>query len=281
MSVTVRAEPSRHVASPMPVILTLVSSLADQSRLRESVRGRAVVVAVVEIGAFLAHLKSAENAPAVLIVEATDVHGTPTAPFVREIIRSLPGTPVVGYCRVQSGHSREIVDLAAAGVHELIFHGVDDAGASLRAVLDSARQACAAREIVSALRHIVSAAGIPLFRYCLDYPDRASSVEAVADALGVHRKTLVNRCAQAGLPAPSAVLSWARLLLAAYFLGNPHRTVEAIAMQLDYPSATALRNMLKRYTGLRPQDVRAQGGLAPVLTILAAALRVQHTHLSM
>jgi AraC-like DNA-binding protein len=273
MSVTVRAEPSRHVAPQLPVILALVPSRGDQSRIRESVRGRAAVVAVDDVSAFIAHLKATSDAPAMLIVEATDGHGTPTAPFVREIIQSLPGVPVVGYCRVESGHSREIIDLAAAGVHEILFHGVDDAGVSLRAVLDSARQACASAEIVSALRAFMPSAGIPLFRYCLDYPHRATSVEAVADALGIHRKTLVNRCTQARLPAPSAVLSWARLLLAAYFLGNPHRTVEAIAMQLDYPSATSLRNMLKRYTGLRPQDVRALGGVTPVLTALADSLR--------
>lgn len=273
MSVMLRAEPSRHVVPQMPVILALVSSRSDQSRIRESVRGRAAVIAVDEVGAFVAHLKSAEEPPTILIIEAEDGRGTPTAPFVRDIIRSLPDIPVIGYCRVQSGHSREIVDLAAAGVHEILFHGVDDAGVCLRAVLDSARLACASAQIVSALRAIVQPAGIPLFRYCLDYPNRAISVEAVADALGVHRKTLVNRCTHAGLPAPSAVIAWARLLLTSYFLGNPHRTVESIAMQLDYPSATALRNMLKRYTGLRPQDVRARGGVAAVLSSLAEALR--------
>jgi AraC-like DNA-binding protein len=66
-----------------------------------------------------------------------------------------------------------------------------------------------------------------------------------------------------------------RLLLVGHYLGAGNIPVQAIAHQLDFPSATALRNLLKRYTGLRPRDVRAGGGLMPVLAAFTRALRNQ------
>jgi AraC-like DNA-binding protein len=78
----------------------------------------------------------------------------------------------------------------------------------------------------------------------------------------MHRKTLVNHCAQTGFPPPGWLLGWCRLLLAGHYLGMTTWTVESIARELGFSTATALRNMLKRYTELSPREVRVQGGLA-------------------
>jgi transcriptional regulator GlxA family with amidase domain len=48
-------------------------------------------------------------------------------------------------------------------------------------------------------------------------------------------------------------------------LEDPARSVEQIALLLDFSSAASLRNMLKRYTGLSPREVRENGGLRCVL----------------
>jgi hypothetical protein len=48
--------------------------------------------------------------------------------------------------------------------------------------------------------------------------------------------------------------------------------VEGIALQLDFASDTALRNMIKRYTGLRAQDLRHGDGASVVLAHLRRAL---------
>jgi hypothetical protein len=41
--------------------------------------------------------------------------------------------------------------------------------------------------------------------------------------------------------------------------------VEQVALLLDFPSGTSLRNMMKRYTGLRSREVRENGGVQCVL----------------
>ncbi len=79
--------------------------------------------------------------------------------------------------------------------------------------------------------------------------------------MGVHRKTLVDRLKAARMPSPRAMIGWCRLLIAARMLDDPGRTVEQVALKLDFPSGAALRNMFKRYTGLRTTEVRENGGV--------------------
>jgi AraC-like DNA-binding protein len=94
----------------------------------------------------------------------------------------------------------------------------------------------------------------------------AHSVDHVARALALNRKTLANHCRAAGFPPPGAVIAWCLILLTTALLASPGITVERVAMQLDFPSATALRNMLKRYTGLRPADLRNATALGTLCT---------------
>ena len=49
------------------------------------------------------------------------------------------------------------------------------------------------------------------------------------------------------------------------------RTIESIALQLEFPSDTSLRNMMKRYTGLKASEVRQRGGAR---CVVAAVRRV-------
>jgi AraC-like DNA-binding protein len=248
-----------------PVVLALIAGRLERLRIATAVREHAVPHFVTTAGELLARLRAERDLPIALIVEPRDADGRSTAPAVREIVAAYPALPIVGYCRAGYEHSRDILELGVAGAHELLFHDIDDSGVALRAVLQSASQACAAAQVLRAIAGDVPQALLPLFEFCLAYPERASSVQAVAHVLGVHRKTLVNYCAQASLPPPGALIAWCRLLLVGHFLEMPGRTVERIALRLEFASATALRNMLRRYTGLRPQQVREHGGLQCVV----------------
>jgi methylphosphotriester-DNA--protein-cysteine methyltransferase len=55
------------------------------------------------------------------------------------------------------------------------------------------------------------------------------------------------------------------LMVCARLLEDPGRSVSQVAMLADFPSSTSLRNMLRRYTGLRPLEIRENGGLRCVL----------------
>jgi transcriptional regulator GlxA family with amidase domain len=99
-------------------------------------------------------------------------------------------------------------------------------------------------------------------------PDSLTSVESVAAALGVHRKTLVNRCAQSRCLQPAELIMWCRLALVGHFLERTGSTIEAIGLMLGFPSHTALRNVMKRYTDMRATEVRERGGLDTVVSAL-------------
>lgn len=272
--VTQRGVPLRSVTAPeeTPVVLALIAGRLERLRIATAVRGHATPHFVGTAGELLAQLVQSASLPVALIVEPRDCDGRSTAALVRQLVTAHPALPIIGYCRAGYEHSRDILELGVAGAHELLFHGIDDSGVALRGVLNSASQACAAAQVLTAIAPDIPDSLLPMFEFCLAYPERATSVQTVAQVLGVHRKTLVNYCAQASLPPPGAVLAWCRLLLAGHFLETPGRTVEWIALRVEFASATALRNMLRRYTGLRPQQVRERGGLACIVDAFRRSL---------
>lgn len=265
--VTRRGAPLHRVTDPdqSPMVYALITGRLERLRMATAVRGRARIHFAGSIDELLAELGRMVDLPDAVVVEPRDCDGRPTARTVSQLVAAHPGLPIIGYCRAGYEHSRDIIDLGQAGAHELLFHGIDDSGVALRDVLTSASHAAAAEEVIREIGADVPPILQPLFEFCLAYPKRATSVQAVAQVLGVHRKTLVNYCAQAGLPPPGALIAWCRLLLVGRLLERPGNTVEGIAHEVEFASATALRNMLRRYTGLRPQEVREHGGMRCVV----------------
>jgi len=47
---------------------------------------------------------------------------------------------------------------------------------------------------------------------------------------------------------------------------EPGRTGESVSRQLEYSSGAAFRRALRNYVGMTPTEVRAFGGLPPVLS---------------
>jgi AraC-like DNA-binding protein len=241
--------------------------------------GGAEVTFVASVADVLSALRADRSGIRAVVLEAHDASGRPTAGLARQVTRLFPRTPVIGYCSVRAEDSQDIIALASAGVHELVFKDLDDNAALLRGILHAADQACVADLVLQHLGAQLPARICPLVEYCLTNPEEAHAVEQVARALGVHRKTLANRCKAAGFSPPGAIIAWCLILLTVGLLATPGVTVERIALQLNFPSATALRNMLKRYTGLRPSALRTASALTELCArfLKADATRAAHT----
>jgi AraC-like DNA-binding protein len=262
-------------------VLALVVGAEDRMRLRQTVQDSATLEFVQEVGDVLAKLRRATVYPSLVLLEPTDAQGRPSAGLARQVVTLFPGVPVIGYCRAGVKRSADVLAFATAGVHEILFKGIDDLPSAARAVLRSARQASAGETAFAAIRESIPPTLQPLVRSCLLAPRDTHTVTAAATSLSVHRKTLVNHCAHAGFPPPGWLLGWCRLLLAGHYLGMTTWTVEAVARELGFSRATALRNMLKRYTDLCPMDLREQGGLALMRTHFLrslAAYRADGSH---
>jgi AraC-like DNA-binding protein len=264
---------SKTSASERTLILALVNGVAERARIRTATSGRYELSFAARVRE-LEHALQTTRAPiAAVIVEEADVDRRSTCDVVRMIRRTSPGTPVVGYCDAGMRHSNDIRALVMAGVHELLFRNIDDAGVAMRAVIASAQRASVGEVVAVALKELVPSRLWQFVQRVATHPAECQRVSDVATALGYHRKTLVNHCAQALLPPPRELLAWCRLAVVGHLLGTTARSVESIALELDFPSDTALRNLVKRHVGLRATEVRRRGGLACILQAFEMELR--------
>lgn len=245
------------------IVAAMLWDAASRARLSDAARGRAHLHLCERPSELLSLV---ENGLAdVVVLEMADPWGVSTLNVVRQIRSGYPSVAVVLYCALTPATSREMLEFAKAGVNELVLKDLDDVRGPLASALTEAVNNRSAMVIFEEIESLVPPNVAPMIRYCLENGRRPLTVEEVASALGVHRKTLVDRLSSAGLPAPSAIISWCRLLVSARMLEDPARTVEQVALLLDFPSSTSMRNMVKRYTGLRTTEVRENGGLRCVL----------------
>lgn len=255
-------------------ILVLIRDEAGRTRVEKSMQAHARVVAVATTRAAEQVIAAERSRPVVAVVSATDAQGRNCLPLVRRLTQSRPTVPVIGYCTQVVTASRDVLTLARAGVHDVMFSGIDDHGRAVRRFVDTAAKASGVDDILRAITPGLNDALVPFVRYCLEHP-HVSSVAEAADALGVHRKTLFVHCRDASAPPPGIIMTWCRLLLAAHLLATSLRSVEAVALDLGFASATALRNTTKRYTGLRPTAFRDGSAVPVIAKAFLAAARVE------
>ena len=255
------------------VVLVLVLGVQERARVRTALRSR-YDVRFVDRTVDLAQQALGTREPlAGIIVGTHDLDGRSTVDVVR-LLREAAVVPLIAYCAAGTERSGEIQALIVAGVHELLYDGVDAAAVTLRAVLESAQRAQVGERAAAALMARLPERLWAFVKLATSHPEM-HRVSELADALGYNRKTLVNHCTGVGFPPPHELLAWCRLTVVGELLTSTTRTIESIALQLDFASDTALRNMIKRYTGLRASDVRVRGGMQCILDAFDAAMRAR------
>ena len=258
------------------VVAALVRDRRDLARLSEALRPSVSAPQAGVLHAFdrVDKLDSALQRSHfdVLVIEPTDAHGVSTEETIRGIRARFPRLSVLGHVVMKPGVSSQVLSFARAGVHELIVAGIDDSASVLRIALQRAAQRCLTEEVFAEVNASLPREAANLVRYCLEHASESPSIDEISRALGVHRRTLVNRMQNAMLPPPSELGAWARILLAARYLEMPGRSVEWVALTVGYPSANALRNALKKYTGLVPSELREDDGFARATLAFRAAL---------
>ncbi|MCX5762907.1 MAG: helix-turn-helix domain-containing protein [Gemmatimonadetes bacterium] len=207
-----------------------------------------------------------------LACEPQDAHGEITEALFGTVAAKYSTVGMVGIVRRSQVEGSALVRLVRAGAHALLM--ADDRLTTLdcRRVLTEAivrSGVCAPGMGLLA----ASPPGVrPLLEYGLRYAHESTTVANAARALNVHRKTLFWWCVEAGVPAPQQILGWCRLLAAAALLDDEGRRVDHIALDLDFPSGTALRNLLQRYVGLSPAKLRTLGASRHIHHLFRRAL---------
>lgn len=99
-----------------------------------------------------------------------------------------------------------------------------------------------------------------LLRKTIELSAELRTVSGLARAVYMSRRALGRRFRSRGLPVPSHVLHFARVLRGALMLQATDKSLSEVASQLDYPDGFALSNQMNRLTGLRPSTVRRNLG---------------------
>lgn len=81
-----------------------------------------------------------------------------------------PAVPVIGYCAADRAASRDVLALARAGVHDVMFHGADDRCRVVRRFIDTATTTGGVDDILRAIAPGLNVTLLPLVRYCLENP---------------------------------------------------------------------------------------------------------------
>jgi AraC-like DNA-binding protein len=208
----------------------------------------------------------------VMLAPSRDAAGVDAIRLIETTARQRPQVAIVGLASRTQSHADELLALARAGVHALLFD--EDRRWPLvarRAILEAATR-CRGRGLWDEVAPYTPARVRPLVAYGLHHGHESLSVDAAARALGLHRKTLAERCQLSRSLPPQLMLGWCRMMAAAVLLEDRGRLVDHIAHELDFASGTAFRNMLKRYTGLNPNELRAVGPVAEMTRQFRAAI---------
>jgi len=242
-----------------PTAVGLLQDRVARAQVLDAIRGRGQAIFYDRAAELREHI--AAKPVDVTLVECRDAAGLSALALIEELRRDYPRLPIIAFVVPGRTPTADILAIGRLGVHELVMRGFDDVGIALAAALESATHRCAGSRVLAALQPYLPRDVLPLVRYALERAAYEPSVVQAAEYLGVHPKTLTYRLRQAALPPPSTLIGWCRIFLAAAMLEEPGRSVAQIALSLNFASSAALRGMLRRYTGMRPSEIRMSGGL--------------------
>ena len=252
-------------------VIALLLHRVTRARIATAVGRRHALVFVTSVEELANAVRECPRVRTV-ICEPRDAHGIPTAPVLHDLRASYPSFALIGYCP-RGTASPDLLALANAGIDELVQEGLDDEGAALRAAYRGSIEACAARQVLAAVKDVIPTPLLPVAQYCLRFPREDHSVGGLARAQGVDRKTLLNHSHRNDFIAPSTLAMWCRILLAAALLEATRETVEQVSYSLEFSSPSSFRNACSRYTGVKPSAWRQAGGLSGVVALFLRALR--------
>lgn len=177
----------------------------------------------------------------------------------------FPSIPLLPYARRNHMDVRDLLRLGALGVEDVVVRDEDDTPAAFHRRITAAFTSCVPALVLAGMGDLLPPRLTALLRDLVSAASQALRPDDVSRLYHRHPNTLREHLRAAGLPPVNKLIVWARLFHAAHLLESPGRTVENVALMLEYPSVAALRNQMHRYVGLTPHEVQARGGLRALL----------------
>jgi len=214
------------------------------------------------------------NPADVVILEPTPVAAEELDILLR-LLADFRATPAVVYTSITPEAMRVTVELGRQGVHHVVFRGIDDAPARLRALLEDladSRPISAVWPWISEQLRDVPAPLVRATELLYRAPERFQDVSALTAAAGIARRTVERWVVRSGLASARALVVAARIERAAHLLRHTGADVGAIARQLGYPSVRLLARQIRIVTNQTPLGLRRLGDAAAMRPLLIAYL---------
>lgn len=205
-------------------------------------------------------LSMAHTLPPAMVVARDD----PQQPDLIMKLRSrLPTAALVAWLPSES--ARRVRKLVKDGVDAIVLGDETRDPAAVADHVIHARTDSLIRTAGPALRILASPSLMPFLEALLRKTCRPVDIKEAADIFCATPETLRRHLGRSRLPPVRKLITWFRLLHAAFLLDDRARTVENVALTLDFPSRTALENQFRRYTGRTPTSLRRRGAVDAVL----------------
>lgn len=192
--------------------------------------------------------------------------GAFAAAEIRRLRERAPAVEVIALADFTRCPPADAFSLAMLGVREIVCTAGGDAAARVAAALGTHLNRGALDAVVESLAAAVPPGVHRWLAPVLLSAGGARTVPELARAARCSPRTLNRALSGAGLPPAEELLAWRRLLHAARLLDDG-RSADSVARTMDFSTGSALRKSLKRHTGLRPGELRRQGGFGALAAL--------------
>jgi AraC-like DNA-binding protein len=202
------------------------------------------------------HLREDDHGDVTYLVSLHPSQRSQIEDVIREIRRARPITPIIAYATILDDWAAQAVRAVQAGANHLALRGFDDLQRVMMQVSVDTRLVPACADTLKLVLPWVPEAAHTVVGLCTMRAPRTLSVRDVAHTIGTSKRSLHRQLHALGLPTPESTISWCRLFVAVYLIALKRERVNHVAGALGFRSGSALRNMLRRYTGWTPMATR-------------------------
>jgi AraC-like DNA-binding protein len=161
---------------------------------------------------------------------------------------------------------------------QVVITGQPGTIAALSSALVAVRHHVVASALAARVGHVHSAFVTRVLLAALSLPPEQADVATLSRVVHMDQRTLHRKLTRAHRSCtPQRLLGWARLLHVAWYVGDRSRSVAQIAETLRWSAASNLHRLLKRYTALTTNELRAESAVDSVdwlITLVRAELEL-------
>jgi DNA-binding NarL/FixJ family response regulator len=248
-----RKRSARHGQSKERIVV-LLSREHERQSVRDALGDEAVVQFASELEEL--HPPWVGPAPIAVLLELENGRERELERALRKLQRAAPEVPVWVYASLDPASARQAVRLATHGLIVDVITTVDDLQTRSRALLRDARTWSEGEALWRVWGPWVVPDAREVVAECIEASARGSAIRELARKLNTSTRSLRRQLAQLKLPTAQRMLALCRLLRAMHRLDLRAAGIKAVASELGYPSAAALRLQLTYVTGLRFSRVK-------------------------